>query len=307
MKRICFYHRIDPDGWCSGALVRRALVNEHGEEPEMFGIDYGDDFPWHLVDYDVEVWMVDFSLPAPDMERLSESCADLMWFDHHEPRIAEWDDHVAKKGIDNPVIDGHREFGKAACEIVWEYLYPGQEMPDAVRYCGRYDVWKWHDIPGALPFNVGLRAQDGVTDPASTLWRTLIGSNRYQHDILVARLIDEGQKLLAYRDRNWKIYALGHTFRTTLGIAGNNWLVGACNRGNANSQLFGFREIQDRFGDVDFFVLFHWKRGQWYCHLYKPDWLVNDINCGKVAALFGGGGHVGAAGFQCEELPFALR
>jgi nanoRNase/pAp phosphatase (c-di-AMP/oligoRNAs hydrolase) len=31
-----------------------------------------------------------------------------------------------------------------------------------------------------------------------------------------------------------------------------------------------------------------------------------EIDCGEIARTFGGGGHKGAAGFQCTELPFAI-
>ena len=39
----------------------------------------------------------------------------------------------------------------------------------------------------------------------------------------------------------------------------------------------------------------------WNVSLYstKPD-----IDCGAIAKSFGGGGHKGAAGFQCKDLPF---
>lgn len=41
----------------------------------------------------------------------------------------------------------------------------------------------------------------------------------------------------------------------------------------------------------------------WNVSLYstKPE-----IDCGEIAKSFGGGGHKGAAGFQCEELPFEI-
>ena len=43
----CFYHSKDLDGWCSGAIVKKA-------HPDcvMIGIDYGDSFPWGEVSKD---------------------------------------------------------------------------------------------------------------------------------------------------------------------------------------------------------------------------------------------------------------
>lgn len=40
---------------------------------------------------------------------------------------------------------------------------------------------------------------------------------------------------------------------------------------------------------------------QWTVSLYSTK---TDIDCGAIAKSFGGGGHKGAAGFQCKDLPF---
>ena len=39
----------------------------------------------------------------------------------------------------------------------------------------------------------------------------------------------------------------------------------------------------------------------WNVSLYSTK---TDVDCGAIAKSFGGGGHKGAAGFQCAELPF---
>ena len=44
MKPICFYHKADLDGVCSAAIVKHFVP-----ECELYGIDYGDEFPWALV------------------------------------------------------------------------------------------------------------------------------------------------------------------------------------------------------------------------------------------------------------------
>jgi nanoRNase/pAp phosphatase (c-di-AMP/oligoRNAs hydrolase) len=44
-------------------------------------------------------------------------------------------------------------------------------------------------------------------------------------------------------------------------------------------------------------------RGSWNVSMYtnKPD-----VHVGKIAQLYGGGGHAGAAGFRCTLLPFEV-
>jgi nanoRNase/pAp phosphatase (c-di-AMP/oligoRNAs hydrolase) len=51
-------------------------------------------------------------------------------------------------------------------------------------------------------------------------------------------------------------------------------------------------------------LVFGFTNGNWTVSMYtdKPD-----INVGLIAKKYGGGGHVGASGFQCiGELPFEL-
>lgn len=51
-----------------------------------------------------------------------------------------------------------------------------------------------------------------------------------------------------------------------------------------------------------------------FCRLKPPahKWTVSlystrdDVNCADIAKSFGGGGHKGAAGFQCDEIPFEI-
>jgi len=313
MKRIGFYHSVDPDGWCSGALLHKYFeldgqtgVHEGVEVKgiEIYGMDYDYEFPWDKIDKETEVWMVDFSLSGKDMARLKEECFDLIWFDHHAPRLKE----VEELGLK---IAGLQSADAAGCDLLWSFLYPGEENR-AVYLIGRYDIWKWHDVPGALEFNVGLRTRECINDPTSPIWRTLLGKDSYYRDMEIAKLTELGEQLLDYRNQGWWLYAKGHTFRTEFYALESmkNYSVGACNTDSVNSQFFDGLAMQERFPDVDFFVTFAWKRGQWRLGLWKPEWLDNDIHCGEIAQKFGGGGHPGAAGFYRTEelgLPFELK
>ena len=48
---------------------------------------------------------------------------------------------------------------------------------------------------------------------------------------------------------------------------------------------------------------FIWRKGQWTVSLYSTK---SDIDVSIIAKNYGGGGHKGASGFQCKELPFKL-
>ena len=75
----------------------------------------------------------------------------------------------------------------------------------------------------------------------------------------------------------------------------------ACNTGLVNSRLF------DSVWDPevhDVMVTFQrTPQRQWTVSLYSTK---DNVDCGAVAEAFGGGGHKGAAGFQCNQLPFEI-
>jgi len=108
---ICFYHRGDLDGHCSGAIVRHRFP-----ECRMVGIDYEDAFPWEKIESGERVVMVDFSLPMDLMEAIKEAYP-FTWIDHHKTAI----DKAREAGFETA---GLLMVGKAGCELTWEYFSP---------------------------------------------------------------------------------------------------------------------------------------------------------------------------------------
>lgn len=156
---ICFYHRADFDGVCSAAIVKKFVPG-----CELYGIDYGDPFPWDKVmdgpqvsaaELEAgsglprrQVYMVDFSLPPDEMKRLAE-VSDLTWIDHHKSALD------SNMGLE---VLGYQTSALAGCELTWlwftrgeseKYLVRGMDptaeqvsrLPEAVRLLGRYDVF----------------------------------------------------------------------------------------------------------------------------------------------------------------------
>ncbi len=270
----CFYHSADLDGHCSGEIIRRAHP-----ECEMIGINYGDNFPWDTIEPNEVIYMVDFSLqPWADMVRLS-TLADLVWIDHHKSAMDSFDDQP----ID---CAGKRTVGLGACALVWDWFH-GTELPKAVRLLAEYDVWNHHD-PDCMPFQYGMRLHEHT--PGATIWGAVIGCGD------IDSTVRQGRTILTYQSQQYAIEAKSACFEVQLD--GLRCIV--ANRGLANSQLF------DSVWDPELYdcmMTFHWRKGCWNISLYssKPN-----VDVGTVAKQRGGGGHQGAAGFQCSDLPFPL-
>jgi hypothetical protein len=160
---------------------------------------------------------------------------------------------------------------------------------------------------------------------------------------LVQDFIREGRLLLRYDEANKAKYAKTYAFETTMppskGVLdsaefGDSKIFSsvpflkaiAINLGHTNSKVFDSVWAKDcprcialesEEGDheecevchgtgsiepYDLMILFvRRKDNLWNVSLYSTK---DDIDCGAIAKSFGGGGHKGAAGFQCDELPF---
>lgn len=288
---VAFYHT-DLDGHLSGAIIEKHLRRK---DPLMVPINYGDNFPWHLIDEETEVWMADFSLqPWVEMAKLQNSCKKLVWIDHHKTAIQAHDEWVEE--TDGEPIDGVREDGKAACWLCWDYCNPGTALPRAVFLAAKFDVWAWHDIPGAIQYHYGTQLYE--TDPATkkgvTFWNLQL--NPQCSDPGVEAVEKQGTLLMKYIEKSDAAYIKSNSFETTLD--GLNFI--ATNRKGGSRQ---FKSVWDP-EKYHAMLTFAWMGDGWSVSMYTER---EDVDVGEVAKNHGGGGHRGAAGFSCEELPFALR
>jgi oligoribonuclease NrnB/cAMP/cGMP phosphodiesterase (DHH superfamily) len=286
-----FYHSADLDGHCSGALIK-----ERYPEGELCPINYGEVFPMETIGEDEIVFMVDFSLnPISLMWDLKARCKQLVWIDHHRSAIHEYIDEFRKR--DGRFIDGSRVIGNAGCELTWEYLYPDKPMPEFIRLLGRYDVWdqsdlnKWNEE--ILPFQMGMRLTE--TDPSKntdiwpmTLKMITVGDEKRIIDINICN----GKTIIAYQKQQNAAYMRSHSYE--IEWEGHKCLM--LNSGKENSQTFESMYDPQKH---DLMVAYSNVRGiYWAVSLYSET-----IDCSEIAKKYGGGGHKGAAGFTCNELP----
>lgn len=288
----CFFHDSDLDGHCSGAVVKY-----FHPECEMIGINYGDEFPWESIRPNEVVFMVDFALqPFERMERL-EKMYHLVWVDHHKTAIEE----AIKKNFE---CDGLQRIGIGGCALTWMHLNPKLhpiEMPRAVRFLAEYDIWDHHD-PDTLPFQYGFRLNEDTFPNNQELWTdTFRGDN-------VQETINTGKFIIKYEKSQNAKFCKAYVFETSMPHAPTkeNEITGVyraicCNRGFTNSQLFDSIWDPEKYDLMITFCRIKLPAKIWTVSLYstKPE-----IDCGAIAKNYGGGGHPGAAGFQCKELPF---
>ncbi len=287
MSLHAFFHSADLDGHCSGAIIKHRFSNAI-----LHPINHNQPFPWETVGPEDTVFMADFALqPFDQMIRLNASC-NLVWIDHH---ISAIESSIEARKATGEEINGRREVGKAACEIVWEYLYPDREMPRFVHLLGRYDVWDRRDPSKwdaeILPFQYGMRTNE--TDPSVNwqLWEMLFGAD----DAVYENAIIQGKTILAYTNQSNARYMRSHAYEVS--FEGLRAL--AVNVGNVSSNFFDSMYDPARH---DIRIAYSCIRRQfWAVTIYSDN---PEVDCTALAKKHGGGGHKEAAGFSCKELPF---
>lgn len=285
MSIHCFFHSLDLDGHCSGAIVKYFADQERPGTPlHMHPINYGHPVPWDIFEIGDSVFIVDFSFPVEDMLKLND-CVNLVWIDHHKTALEDADNNRL-------LCKGLRRIGVGACQLTWEYLFPERSIPTGVKMLADYDVWN-HINKNVLPFQYGMRTVP-ETDPglASSIWLSIFTEN----PLCITELIEKGRLILDYEEQQNKVRCKTLKFDTIF----NDLKLCAANFGPASSKFFDSVLDKDAY---DAFCLYHWSPStqKWRISLYSSK---EDIDVSITAKKYGGGGHKGAAGFECEIVPF---
>lgn len=271
-----FYHG-DLDGHCAGAIAYQ-YYRKQGMLPELHEAKYG----MKLDNINIEpyelVIIVDFSFQLPgQFQELIETTSNIIWIDHHKTSLEEF------KDLD---LDGIRRDGTAGCELTWEYFHPTLRVPDVVKFIGDMDVWKW-EYPSTEAIIEGLGLID--TRPDSPEWKKMLNP-AFNHN----ELLTKGQTCLQYRNNYYKKVADNLSFESEW--QGYKCIV--CNCAYTGSPIF---EGLENMKDYDIWVTFYYNGKHYSVSLYSDK---DYVNCGELAHELGGGGHLGAAGFRCDVLPF---
>ena len=274
MNSVCFYHRADLDGKCSGAIVKY-----YDPDVKLISFDYNEPFPWEEIKKDTKVYMVDLSLDNDDMYKLNKKCMEFIYIDHHISKLS---------GLDLSQFEGLQVDGVAACELTWKHLISENNIPTSVRLLSRYDTWDLD--PNVLAFQYGVRALN--LDPNDTKgWIKNIFD-----DIYTPQIIRNGEVILKYVEMTQEETVK----RTGFHIQWGGYDVLAMNITQGSSLLFkGHLD----YLNADILMVFGWTGKIWKISLYTTK---KHIDVSKIAMEYRGGGHRQAAGFVCNELPFQL-
>lgn len=285
----CFYHRKDHDGHSSGAMIKLAYPN-----CEMIGIDYGEEFPFSKIQKDETVFIVDFCIyPFSKMEELNSHC-NLIWIDHHQTAI----DMSLESSVKIRGLQKNRNIG--ACVLVWEYLsnlnlnvsyFKNRAMPQALVYLGKYDVKDYTDFD-TVYFHYGLERYNTIPSSDNmTIWKRLLLEDDPTY---VKKILEEGRLIYDYIFKTTKTIVNSLSF--PINFEGLKLLCVNCTY-SGSIIIDTTPGIWDMYDAV---AVFTRSKDNWKISLYTDK---KDIDVSIVCKKHGGGGHKGASGFVCKELP----
>jgi oligoribonuclease NrnB/cAMP/cGMP phosphodiesterase (DHH superfamily) len=264
---ICLYHGNCNDGFCAAWVMRQLF----GDLPKFMPATHGHRPP------NVKgktVFLLDFSYKRPVMEKLIESAERVIVLDHHKTAKADLDGLADKY----PEKFWYQfDMDKSGGRLAWEFctVDKDQKAPWLVDYTEDRDLWR-KALPNTEEINAAITS--------------------YPHDFEVWDLLDklpslddlvqEGKGIVRYRRRQVE-RAIDNAIPMTL--AGHEIL--AVNATSEFSEIAGELAKGKPFGAA-WFIRGDGKK-QWSLRSDK-----NGVDVAEIAAKFGGGGHVRAAGFE---------
>jgi len=247
-------------------------------------MEYGLDFDGLLkfVTPGEEVFIVDFSIEPEEMKRLLERTEKVVWIDHHKTAIAKYEGFDAE-------IPGIRSVQEAGCVLTWRWMVENEDaiIPDYVKLIGDRDTWKWEHGDDTRFFHAGMMSHD--THPLEAIWKMV------QDRTGVGIVISDGRIIQRYKERvdQDRIREMGF------------WVQFEGHRCYAVNGLYSSEPFEVVEPDADIWLTFRYMpAGFWTVSLYSTKVDVSEI--AKKFEYNGkrGGGHTGAAGFQCSYPPF---
>lgn len=283
---IGIYHSRDLDGWVSGAIIM-----EKHSDAIMIGYDYGDEFPWDIVNNHVienrgkSMIMADISLPREDMIRLATLFyGNMVWIDHHKSAIEEMS---TIRNEFQMVVDSNI----AACEGVWKYLFPEEKIPRAVELLGMYDSFRHK---GTIEEKDVLYFQYYARSVVSNVGSASVFLNSYYD---AGRGIERGRHIYEYlcSDVLYKYDKMKYDVQ--FHHEGKILYFAMINGERINPANFG---IDYHAQGYDGAGCYWYVKGKgWVFSLYNDN---GEVDCSEICKKYGGGGHKGAAGFITQDI-----
>jgi uncharacterized protein len=281
---LCIHHD-DLDGCCSAAIV-----GMFDNTCTFIEADYRR-FPIEDIKKNEILFIVDYSpQPVELWDKVLEITKNVIWIDHHETAINASNEYLEKIQLTYPPMRGIRNTLHCGAWLTWDHCFPGRFKPSVLNIIDKWDRWVHEDNADILAFVAGMKVED--MSPTSSIWKDLLNNNMITESTAIQNVIRSGMPIRKFEIQ--QDYNDINKYHYTIEFEGYHCIV--LNTTKSSSKIFENAHIMS-MGDIC--IAWNFDGKMYTVHLYSKTVKVNDI-----AKKYGGGGHVGAAGFICEKLPW---
>lgn len=295
MNNLCIYHGGCTDGVAAAWSV---WVNATPKRFDFHAGAYSRPPPWALLDRlgpEAQLLLVDFSYKRPVMDEILSRypSIDVVVLDHHASAQGE-----LSELLENEKISGCFDMSKCGALLAWEYMTPSR-APELLTYIDARDRWDKQSVDAdwdaVTAVTMWIRTylphrDELLTDQGFTKW-----SDAMDADIL--RPLREGRAIVDYYEQR----VADEIARAQLVDIPGWERVPA-----VNTPYFMASDVAGRLADRS-------ATGWAFCWWQNADGTYTAslrssgaVRVDKIAEQYGGGGHPGAAGFECERPPWCM-
>lgn len=284
---VCVSH-IDLDGEAAAAVVKKRYP-----QARVYYNDYGQPVHPDVFTKGSRLLVTDFSLQDHEFSKAKNLGIDIVWLDHHMDRVRD----LESKGFS---FAGRRMDSECGAMLTWKFLFPAVEVPDAIKLVDDIDRWQFKD-PRTKAFAAGMEMyMTRVSMRKCYIWDLLLSDDKVLAGTTLARIIRDGERIVAYRELRNKIMCKELTFKTE--FRGSPVL---CSGVKLHNSMFFDSIPQEIKNTVEAMCLIQYNA--WAkCYkgtFYSPDEVKEVL---PMAKALGGGGHPCAAGFKTKRFPFPI-
>ena len=321
-KEVIILHHTDMDG-ISAREILRSFLNQYTDYKDIKTIAYNYEKDYDFASFNPEgldVIAVDLSLKVDDIEVISQVSHRFIMMDHHATSIRQFGRtsdqllRIVKPNEESSdsefktlvLLDTNRCGAKIVYDVLKKTKCPRNDdyamtmmrffktsfdhiNPVIVDLIDQYDRWVYTNND-PIYFNEYFYASNRVRMPDKEFYFLhILTTVDFIKFLEIGKTIFNAKKVIS------DIQADNFTQPTTITISGKTYTV--CRAYGFNNSL-SFGDKINEYDICESIRFYDQKTGRYTVSLYTSN---PDIDVSRIAELFGGGGHPGAAGFCSEE------
>lgn len=289
MSKTYVFHHDDLDGIASSLILQEYYFNV-----KCFSCNYESNMinPLDIIKKDDVVIIVDYSFSPEIMKKLFLFLKNnLVWLDHHISAI----ENSKKYKYDK--IRGIRDIRYCGTELSWEWCKPNKKAPLLIKTIGDFDTFRTFgtkDQKKAFNIFYGIKSYDNnvLVHAIKNCYYEGIDENNKWYDYFYK----SGEIIYNYNLNEYKEYGDKNSYiRNIFGLkvlCMNTYHGGLC------LQLPKIYNPKEH----DIILTYYYNGEEWNYGFYTDVNFHPEIDCSKIAMMYDGGGHKGAAGARSKEL-----